>query len=516
MAGHLFIVRGDLGRVSCDAWLVPADGSGHVATRWLPDLTLRGVEPLDPEDGWFRAPVDESWRQGATRVRRLTELALPAEDPVPWLVNTGGLGDEGPEWLAVAARAFVAEASVGARGQVRRAKPVLALPVIGTGQGGFSRLKGEVLPVLIRELIGAAADEDVDVVLVALEERMYLAAQQVRRQAGDEPWAELALFEEPLHRLAGRAREQRLVLFIGAGVSAGAGLPDWAGLLEMLGEEADLNEEELNEIATLPAPDAARVVQRRLEAKGRELGPAVRQVLGRPRRYGLGHALLLGLPAEEVVTTNYDRLFEDAVASIREDLDVLPVRTGAGRWLLKLHGDIESPDDIVLTRADYLRYGSDRSALAGIVQALLMTRHMLFVGFGLRDDNFHRVIDEVRRATARSEASGPFGTALLPHSSVLLDDLWSPEIQCLQIGRGHEVQEGIRLVEMFLDRLGALTATVSAHALQPDYEALLSDRDRVLAARLNDLWRDRQSFEGAVAWSEVKELLRSMGAAGAD
>lgn len=28
--------------------------------------------------------------------------------------------------------------------------------------------------------------------------------------------------------------------------------------------------------------------------------------------------------------------------------------------------------------------------LAGIVQALLMTKHVLFVGFSLDDDNFHR------------------------------------------------------------------------------------------------------------------------------
>jgi hypothetical protein len=39
---------------------------------------------------------------------------------------------------------------------------------------------------------------------------------------------------------------------------------------------------------------------------------------------------------------------------------------------------------------DYLRYESRRAALAGIVQSLLITKHMLFIGFGLQDDNFHR------------------------------------------------------------------------------------------------------------------------------
>lgn len=37
-----------------------------------------------------------------------------------------------------------------------------------------------------------------------------------------------------------------------------------------------------------------------------------------------------------------------------------------------------------------MRYASRRSALRGIVQSLLITRHMLFAGFSLNDDNFHR------------------------------------------------------------------------------------------------------------------------------
>jgi hypothetical protein len=44
-----------------------------------------------------------------------------------------------------------------------------------------------------------------------------------------------------------------------------------------------------------------------------------------------------------------------------------------------------------------MRYSTNRSALSGIVQSLLITRHMLFVGFSLKDDNFHRIIDVRRR-----------------------------------------------------------------------------------------------------------------------
>jgi hypothetical protein len=113
------------------------------------------------------------------------------------------------------------------------------------------------------------------------------------------------------------------------------------------------------------------------------------------------------------VTTNYDQLFEEASAASRIKVSVLPYDPSADneRWVLKMHGCISHPQDIVLTRVDYLRYESRRAALMGIVQSLLITKvplptitsslrrfvlmriavqHMLFVGFGMTDDNFHR------------------------------------------------------------------------------------------------------------------------------
>ncbi len=49
-----------------------------------------------------------------------------------------------------------------------------------------------------------------------------------------------------------------------------------------------------------------------------------------------------------------------------------------------------------------------------MVQALLITRRMLFVGFGFDDQNFHRIVDEVRKAVRSDGATndGTFGTAL--------------------------------------------------------------------------------------------------------
>lgn len=103
--------------------------------------------------------------------------------------------------------------------------------------------------------------------------------------------------------------------------------------------------------------------------------------------YALGHALLASLRVEEVVTTDFDDLYEQAAEVTFEPrgLRVLPWQRVAPNmpWLLKLHGGVEH-DHVVFTREDYLTFEETWRPLASIVQTLLMTRHMLF-GYSLSE-----------------------------------------------------------------------------------------------------------------------------------
>lgn len=71
----------------------------------------------------------------------------------------------------------------------------------------------------------------------------------------------------------------------------------------------------------------------------------------------LAHSLVAQLPVSQVVTTNYDVLYELAIPAVGKTLSVLPFAPlpDADRWLLKMHGCITRPDTIVLTRKDYIR-----------------------------------------------------------------------------------------------------------------------------------------------------------------
>ncbi len=141
------------------------------------------------------------------------------------------------------------------------------------------------------------------------------------------------------------------------------------------------------------------------------------------RRYSAAHAMLAALPVHMYITTNYDKCLETAlrVATMNttysrvnrsaDDIAVLPhaPRASARRVVVKLHGDVDRPGSIVLTREDYMRYASSAAGttLAGVVQASLAQKHMLFVGFGLADPNFAAIIDSVRRALPRGATAAP-------------------------------------------------------------------------------------------------------------
>src|SRR4029079_5101963 len=113
-------------------------------------------------------------------------------------------------------------------------------------------------------------------------------------------------------------------------------------------------------------------------------------------------------------TPNYDRLFEDAWSVPEpDDLSILPgaIKPDARRWLLKMHGCLSDPDRVVLTRSSYPRYDEQLPARRGVVQASCVARPVLLVGFSLPHDNFHRIVDAVRRLRGERRPPGHFGTA---------------------------------------------------------------------------------------------------------
>jgi hypothetical protein len=172
-----------------------------------------------------------------------------------------------------------------------------------------------------------------------------------------------------------------------------------------------------------------------------------------------------------------------------------------------MHGCVSQPEDIVLTREDFLRYEHRRAALAGIVQALLLTKHMLFIGFSLRDENFHRIADAVRRARGARHTAQKLGTVVRIESDPMLETLWKDDLAFVHL-------DGPRRLEIFLDYLLASTRAPLSHVLDPRYAGTLSGPERALGERLARFLAEVPSdAKSGAAWDEVKRLVERLGGA---
>eukprot|EP01122_Echinamoeba_exundans_P002066 TRINITY_DN1202_c0_g1_i6.p1 TRINITY_DN1202_c0_g1~~TRINITY_DN1202_c0_g1_i6.p1 ORF type:complete len:448 (-),score=27.53 TRINITY_DN1202_c0_g1_i6:643-1986(-) len=412
-----------------------------------------------------------------------------------------------------------------------------------------------------------------DIALVTIRRSTFAAIQLERNRFAQEQriWEE-ALGESlrsEAHRLASLAREGKLVLFLGSGVSAGAGLPTWRQLLLQLAQVAQMPEEEMALIDKMSFLDSARVIEMRLGG-WKNLSHAIATRV-QVSTYSLLCGLLAGLPVHEIVTTNYNQMFELSSRGVGLNVSVLPYYPieNCDRWILKMHGCVTHPEDIVLTREHYMRYQSTRSALSGIVQSLLITRHMLFVGFSLQDDNFHRIADEVRRSLRTisetesaaassssqtytsgghqeapivanlaspgigdsnrpSESSSTaglqlnysashsmrFGTQLYLISEPVTEILWKQDLNLVAMEKraNSSPAQAARRLEIFVDYLLSLATTTTAFLLNPQYDGLLDDNQRSLRDSLESfVEKISEGARKAPEWAICEGFLSELG-----
>ncbi len=174
--------------------------------------------------------------------------------------------------------------------------------------------------------------------------------------------------------------------------------------------------------------------------------------------------------------------------STRSSLETSPREVGP--WLLKLHGDIQIPDTLVLTKAEYERLAEEGGALHGIVESLLLTSHVLFVGFSLVDHDFSHIADGVRKVRDRAvnlEDRPPAGTALTLHPGSVDEKAWLGEIDVVPVGAEDDLPAAARTLEVFLDRVAwaALRKSELAgeYLLDERYASGSTDADRALRRR---------------------------------
>jgi hypothetical protein len=522
MGGHLFVLRGDLTKLHCSAVLIPCDSEWRVVKKnWAGILPKDSLGDED-KNGWapFKRRGTGRFTDAVKTKARWVRLVVTADDN-SFTVNRNGEYDsprDTARWVAAGVVEAIADwSSRSRRMPTGRVKPLIGLPLVGTGDGGFLTTRGVLIEALLPQLRRAAREHDVDIALVLKDQRDHAAVQALRTEywsdfRDEEP--RLAARVDEADRLGCEAAKGHLSLFLGSGVSVPLGVPDWKTLLE---EACD---RKIHDFDPEKAPDIAQKIERDFTRES--LNQAIRKSVT-VSTVAPAHLLLAALSVRQTVTTNYDTAYERALKTTVGPGNFRVLTAQLARqpepWVLKLHGCVSDLESIVITSDDYEKLRRDRGALQAIVESLMLTSHIMFVGFSMGDPTFVHAAGKVQdvRKIARQKRPTSVGTVLaLDERAVAIH----PDFKVVPMLDHEDPREAARLLEIFLDRVAWRATTMgpasSTYLLDPSYRGLFPKAGPTskLRARLEDLVEEfgpADPIWEESGWRQIAELLSQLG-----
>lgn len=195
-------------------------------------------------------------------------------------------------------------------------------------------------------------------------------------------------------------RKEGICLWIGSGFSAYAGYPTAQTLKDSIFNSLSNKEQiHLNKSLNLKefAEDYTFIKNRK------SLIDQLQKHFQKPPTSSYYHDLLSRIPHfQSIITTNYDQLIENSYTRkatvIISDVDVARVKESDTK-IYKIHGDIDKPDTVVITSADYSKMhnrGFKDPFWSAIIQEI-STKHIIFLGYGFEDENIWADFDYVHQ-----------------------------------------------------------------------------------------------------------------------
>lgn len=218
-------------------------------------------------------------------------------------------------------------------------------------------------------------------------------------------WFELN--QRRFDQLLGRLATKDTLPFVGAGLSVPGGFSSWEGHLWHQAETAGLAREDVQ--ALLDEGQYESVIEKIVTLRGREV--FVQDIRDEFDRNGTIPDVVFRLAelfSDTVVTTNYDRLIEQAFETgYPEPVQIITGENATDfpdaekTTVVKLHGDIRRPGHCVLSKDQYdAAYGADDIDLSLPIPKLLdyyfRNNSLLFLGCSLQNDRTIQVFKAIK------------------------------------------------------------------------------------------------------------------------
>lgn len=192
-------------------------------------------------------------------------------------------------------------------------------------------------------------------------------------------------------------QEGNAAVFAGAGTSVDAGFVDWKKLVEPFANEIDLDIKKETDLIGL--------TQFYINKKKGNRGTVNQEIIDQfssPDAETDVMNLLTRIPISTYWTTNYDKVIENGLVKnnrkgdIKRNTDNLAISVpDSDAVVYKMHGDVDIPGEVVISKDDYERYNEKRSLFVAALRGDLVSKTFLFVGFSFEDPNLESILGKV-------------------------------------------------------------------------------------------------------------------------
>ena len=200
-----------------------------------------------------------------------------------------------------------------------------------------------------------------------------------------------------VNKYAEAIRDEHAAIFAGAGLSIPAGFVNWADLMRDIAVDVGLDVDREHDLISVAQYHVN-------EHSGRHrINQALINEFAERSTLSENHKILASLPLRTYWTTNYDNLLESALREAKKRPDVKSTEASLARTLprrdaviYKMHGDIGSPEEAVVTRDDYESYHRKRPLFSTAFSGDLVAKTFLFIGFSFTDPNLNYLLSRIR------------------------------------------------------------------------------------------------------------------------
>ncbi|AIY12608.1 SIR2 family protein [Cellulophaga baltica] len=185
-------------------------------------------------------------------------------------------------------------------------------------------------------------------------------------------------------------------IFAGAGLSIPAGFVNWSELMSEIAQDLGLDINQEKDFVSI----AQYHVNENLTRS--KLNRKILEEFTEDSEETENHRVIARLPVSSVWTTNYDELIEKTYLKENKVVDVkyrnnqlLTTKPKRDLVIYKMHGDVNHPDQAILTKQEYEQYHQTHEPFINALSGELTTKTFLFIGFSFTDPNLDYVLSRL-------------------------------------------------------------------------------------------------------------------------